>query len=180
MHMLHFQLCMSVDPETLTTQHIKTQEFIYRGPTRVIKPMEVAVCLPCANNNAEHTKVDSTECELCTYQGWMTPNGLQSTAIYVLDNQSDKWLVLENGQSLFRFLAISMIHKAKYTPCRIDPADFFESYNACDDNEEDDDVMDVYEDDDDYDDEVDSGIYGDINRNMVYIALESIDQLSSI
>ena len=181
MHMLHFQLSMSVDPELLT-QHIRTQDFFYRGPTCVIKPNELAVCMPCANNNNEHMEADEHACELNTFDGWMTPNGAQSVAAYVMDNQSEKWLVLENGQSLFRFLSIAMIHEATHVKCRINPTLCFEFKNA--QPEEEDDFMDYenimdYDDDDDDVNSVDSGIYGDINRNMVYIALEPLDSLDS-
>jgi len=169
MHVLHFQLCMSVDPELLS-QQIRAQDFIYRGPTCVIRTNEIAICLPCANNNYEHNDLHEQECELSTMEGWMTPNGFQSVAAYILDNQSDKCFILENGQSLFRVLTIFLIHKAECTKCRVDPISCFKFENL---HPAEDDIMDYLEDDSD---SLDSGIYGDINQNMVYIALESIDQ----
>jgi hypothetical protein len=170
MHMLHFQLCTSLDPEQLTSC-IKTQDFYYRGPTCFIKPYELAVCLPCANNCPEHIQVNQNECELSTMEGWMSPNELQSVAAYVLDNQSEKIFILETGQSLFRLLNIAMIHKAIHTKCRINPIFCFEYVNEHHDEDE---LMD-YDDNDDNINDGDSGIFGDVNCNMVYIALESLD-----
>lgn len=170
MHVLHFQLSMSIDPELLSSHRIRTQEFLYRGETCVIRPNDLAVCLPCANNTYEHNQISEHECELSTMEGWMTPSALQSVAVYVVDNQSEKCFVLENGQSLFRVLTIGLIHKAQYTRCRINPMSCFEFKNL---HPDEDDLMEYFEDDAD---SIDSGIYGDINHNMVHFALESLDQ----
>jgi hypothetical protein len=179
MHVLHFQLGVNHSREMLTL-NIRTQDFFYRGPTCVIHPTELAVCLPCANNSHEHMDPAGDACELATMQGWMPPSRLQSVAAFVLDNQSEKYLVLENGQSLFRTLVVGLKHKAVYTKCRVSPHNCLQYTNET--HPDDVELMDYLDindmndyDQNDDDEDTDEGIYGDMSTDMVYIALEHID-----
>ena len=179
MHVLHFQLGINHIREMLSL-NIRTQDFFYRGPTCVIRPNELAMCLPCANNSFDHTGHDGDACELATMQGWMPPARSQSVATYILDNQSGKHLVLEQGQSLFKTLTVGLKHRALYTKCRVNPHYYFQyTHNAYDhelmDEDDDDDDPDAIDQTDDDDDDDDEGIYGDINTNIVYIALEHVE-----
>jgi hypothetical protein len=196
--MLHFKLRFGDDPN-LQTPQIRTQDFYYYGPRCVIKPQEIAVCVPCVVDNHQHTKADPAVCELSTFSGWKTPDNLESIAAFVLDNLSTKYLVLESGESLYRFLTVGSVLNAPFTKCRICPTSFFDFKNVQhgynnnnnnnnnnadyddDDDDNDDDRMDYDDDDDDeYNNDSDSGISGDVNNHMVYIALENIENVTDL
>jgi hypothetical protein len=162
MHMLHFQLQEGQDVQNQLPD-IKTHDFYYNGPQCTIRPHEVVVCVPCVCPLAHHQEPNRHTCQLRTVAGWQEIDEPTSVVAYVFDNYTHKTFVLENGESLFRFITIGIIHGTNIDKCKIASEDFF-GFERDEYDSDEDDFMDT-----------DSGIDGDFAKYVVVMALEDID-----
>jgi hypothetical protein len=161
--MLHFRDRIDDDDD-----ENETRDFYYPGPTCIIRPQEVVVCVPCVCPLKSHQYFNRQTCQLKTFSGWQEITKPCSVTVFVLDNSTDKTFVLDNGETLCRFLSAVDNFGIKPEKCQIGSESVFEYENTMevDDFEE--------EDEDDNTMETDSGIDGDVNPNVVRIAFESV------
>jgi len=161
MHMLHFQLREGENVEN-QLHDIKTHDFYYNGPQCVIRPRELVVCVPCVCPLAHHQEPSRHTCQLRTVAGWQIIDIPRSVVAYVFDNYTNKTFVLENGESLFRFITIGIMHGTNIDKCKIASEDFFGF------------ERDEYDSDEEVYIDTDSGIDGDFEY-VVVMSLEDID-----
>lgn len=160
MHMLHFNV--NDDDET--------REFYYPGPTCIIRPQEVVVCVPCVCPLKSHQYFNRQTCQLKMFSGWQEIKKPCSVCAFVVDNLTDKTFVLDSGETLNKVLSALANFGIKAEKCQIGSESVFEYENNMeidDFEEEEDDTMDT-----------DSGIDGDIIPNVVRIAFENVDKKS--
>jgi hypothetical protein len=160
--MLHFRVDDNDDDD-------ETRDFYYPGPTCIIRPQEVVVCVPCVCSLKAHDYFNRQTCQLKTFSGWQEIKKACSVTAFVIDNSTDKTFVLDNGETLCRFLSVMTNFGIKPEKCQIGSESVFEYENTME--------VDDFEEDEDDTMETDSGIDGDVgesNPNVILIAFESV------